>query len=521
MIKKIFIAIFLASAIGCGGGYQVNEEPSTPQAAASSTPDRPTLESKIAALLTAVAASKNDAAVKTILKSQLEKASAKLQEESLDDGELESIASTLDTIEAQNAIAQNSITATSATTGSSSTASTSSSSSTTASSSMLNLTQLSTDSGTPLTSKSNATTFTQLGLFTSDYVSSTAGSGLIFGKGATTGDTYSTIDAVKSTGGADLVLQGSGGNVGIGTTSPGSLLDIRGGHLRVGSNTFAKGTLSSGEIAVDNGSTDSPGIHFYTAANTNWGLDNSGGTLRFVTNLDEAGGVARALMDGAGRFTLTYPGASYMRLTDTAANGGSFDLQSTVVGVTSTFYLTNSITPLLAVQSGGNVGIGTTTPGYLLTVNGQPAANGYTLFTNYSDRRLKQNIKALEGGILEKVLALKPSSFYYNKLTGYDDKTRSRKIHGFIAQDLKGVFPEMVAETKIGEKNYLDTNLSFLQVYIVKAIQELKSSFDKLFESQSERIKNLEAENSKLKENDEQMKSALCELHPNLSFCSH
>jgi hypothetical protein len=107
-----------------------------------------------------------------------------------------------------------------------------------------------------------------------------------------------------------------------------------------------------------------------------------------------------------------------------------------------------------------------------LTVNGQPAANGYTAFTNYSDARLKDNTAVMGDGYLSKIMQLKPSSFNYNTLSGYDEATRSRTIYGFIAQELQAVFPEMVGRTEVNGTDYLDTNLSSLPIYMIKAMQE-------------------------------------------------
>ncbi len=122
----------------------------------------------------------------------------------------------------------------------------------------------------------------------------------------------------------------------------------------------------------------------------------------------------------------------------------------------------------------GNVSIGTTTSTYKLTLNGQPGANGYTNWTNYSDQRLKEDIKGLENGIIDRVMKLKPSTFKYNdkyyEITGYSKE--DKKLCGFVAQELQGVFPEMVTERQIGKESYLDTNLTNLQIYLVKAIQE-------------------------------------------------
>jgi len=131
--------------------------------------------------------------------------------------------------------------------------------------------------------------------------------------------------------------------------------------------------------------------------------------------------------------------------------------------------------PTLVVSSGGNVLIGTTTDnGYKLNVNGQPGANGYTLWTNYSDLRLKENVTNLDANnILERINNLRPVTYNYNELSGFDEETRNRRISGFIAQELKEVFPDMVGTIKIKNIEYYDTNLSNLTLYLVKAIQEL------------------------------------------------
>jgi len=192
----------------------------------------------------------------------------------------------------------------------------------------------------------------------------------------------------------------------------------------------------------------------------------------------------------------------------------------------------------LTVSAVGNVGIGTDAPGYRLTVNGQPAANGYTAFTNYSDRRLKENIERVGDGVLEKVVALKPTTFNYNDkyfdITGYDPETKKTKVTGFIAQELKEVFPEMVNEKKISDESFLDTNLSSLQIYLVKAIKEMfarwqSDSHDLHEEIQSlkfREIATIKKENQELKDKVKQkekemaqMQDYLCKKDPSAPFC--
>jgi hypothetical protein len=144
----------------------------------------------------------------------------------------------------------------------------------------------------------------------------------------------------------------------------------------------------------------------------------------------------------------------------------------------------DSSTNAMTIDSSGNVGIGITTPTYKLQVNGQPAANGYTAWTNYSDQRLKENVTSLAttstSSALSKLKLLRPVTFNYNDLTGYDEETRNRRVSGFIAQELREVFPTMVGTTTINGIEYLDTNTSDLSLYLILGIQELDLSLEQL-----------------------------------------
>jgi hypothetical protein len=91
--------------------------------------------------------------------------------------------------------------------------------------------------------------------------------------------------------------------------------------------------------------------------------------------------------------------------------------------------------------------------------------------------------------VLSRIEQLRPVSFNYNELTGFDEAARARTAAGFIAQELETVFPDMVGTTTIKDTEYLDTNLSNLNLYLVKAIQELKV----LVDSQAARIAQLES----------------------------
>lgn len=63
-----------------------------------------------------------------------------------------------------------------------------------------------------------------------------------------------------------------------------------------------------------------------------------------------------------------------------------------------------------------------------------------------SDEKLKTTIEQETG--LQKLMQLKPVSFYYNKTAITDFNMSESLQHGFLAQDMEKVFPEMVVEVK-------------------------------------------------------------------------
>ncbi len=223
-----------------------------------------------------------------------------------------------------------------------------------------------------------------------------------------------------------LVLNAlSGGKVGIGTTTPIQTLDVN-GRINV-----SNGVIQKGGAAI----TSTGDLGLYSLDPNSW--------MRFVTN----GQPMRFFSDGG---------------TGTTSN--------------------------MTIESNGKVGIGTTSPGYILSVNGLPGCNGYTQFWNYSDINLKTNVTDIDSSLI-KILKLHPVKYNYNQdyLNLWNDTimpnnaTELQKIHrGFIAQEVKQIFPEMVGVDSIKGQAYCDLNLSNLQVYLVKAMQEQQMIIDSL-----------------------------------------
>jgi sugar lactone lactonase YvrE len=103
--------------------------------------------------------------------------------------------------------------------------------------------------------------------------------------------------------------------------------------------------------------------------------------------------------------------------------------------------------------------------------NGQFFADG-TLLTSTSDRRLKRDIVRMSNAI-EKIQAL--SGVYY---TRNDDPSHQRRV-GFIAQEVEGVFPDLVF-TDSSQMNYKSIKYESIGVALLEAIKELDIQCDEL-----------------------------------------
>ena len=110
------------------------------------------------------------------------------------------------------------------------------------------------------------------------------------------------------------------------------------------------------------------------------------------------------------------------------------------------------------------VGIGTTTPGYTLDVQGDLNVSGTT--TNVSDKRLKSNVHVIENA-LEKV----------GKLSGYTFTMNNKQNAGVIAQEVLEVLPEVVGGSEETTYSVAYGNMASL---FIEAIKELKHKVETL-----------------------------------------
>ncbi len=116
------------------------------------------------------------------------------------------------------------------------------------------------------------------------------------------------------------------------------------------------------------------------------------------------------------------------------------------------------------------------TPSTLRWYNYQAAAQVMSLnssgnltvvsLTQTSDQRLKDNIASIDQSVMANLLALRPVT--YNMNTGNTDLVRA----GFIAQEVEQIFPDLI-EVGDDENNTLSLNYIGLIPYMVKGIQEM------------------------------------------------
>jgi hypothetical protein len=242
-------------------------------------------------------------------------------------------------------------------------------------------------------------------------------------------------------GGVEAVRFDSSGNVGIGTSSPVSRLNVSipdgGGVTISNTNDSHTGNLNFGDT-----SSNASGRISY---------DHFSNALRFDTS-----GTERARIDTSGNLlvgTTSNIGSGYKVSIQPAASGGG--------GVAFRNVGPDGVPHVFFNSSNGVVGSIQTT-------------NTATSFVTSSDYRLKEDVQPMVGA-LARVFALKPVTYKW-KLDGSGSE-------GFIAHELQAVVPDCVTGEKDavdadGNPVYQGIDTSFLVATIVAAIQEQQAMID-------------------------------------------
>jgi hypothetical protein len=125
--------------------------------------------------------------------------------------------------------------------------------------------------------------------------------------------------------------------------------------------------------------------------------------------------------------------------------------------------------------------------GGAVNINGSLIVNGITIA---SDKRLKKDIKE-EDNAIAKIMQLKPVSYLYDKsVSKHLNLEYEKTSHGFLADDILNVFPEMIKEFEepiVGKAKEMGTarvfkSVNYIQLISVltKGIQEQQEQIEKL-----------------------------------------
>jgi len=147
----------------------------------------------------------------------------------------------------------------------------------------------------------------------------------------------------------------------------------------------------------------------------------------------------------------------------------------------------------LVIASSGNVGIGTTSPSFLLHVDGSAGKPGGGSWSVASDARLKTNVAELDGA-LAKLLELRGVTYEYRDPAAIHELGGQQT--GFLAQEVERVFPEWVES---GADGYKRLSIRGFEALTVEALRELRSEAAERAARDAARIASLEAQMAELK----------------------
>jgi hypothetical protein len=282
--------------------------------------------------------------------------------------------------------------------------------------------------------------------------------------------TIPSLPLTFGTGNQERARIDSSGNLGLGVT-PSANAGQKTLSIANQTGTFAALTMGSnftqaGYIGYNMGNTGTNNTWRYIGADSGSALWFNGNEFRFM---QFASGSAGATTSGTQAMTLDASGN--LLVGTTSAGGGKVYVvggasQSAILGTTSTLnyagiqgaHTVNASNAYVAYFANS----GSTTGLYI---------SNTAAWQSTSDERLKTDIQDLDSK--QRLMQLRPRDYLWKSQETSDDPTK-RNL-GFIAQEVKDIFPELVGVSPDG---MFSVEYTGLIAPLVKAIQELKAEFD-------------------------------------------
>jgi hypothetical protein len=272
------------------------------------------------------------------------------------------------------------------------------------------------------------------------------------------------------------------------------------------------GTSAYMKVSTGNtGAASTDGFFIGYASDSNAYISNAENTpLRFDTNninrmiITEVGNVGIGTTNPG--YLLDVVGAGGIRVTGTNSNG----FMETLVNTSGT-----TTSDGLQIWAGSNSSAGAVMVYFVrpdATAIGSIAQQSATTvaFNTTSDRRIKENIAESSAGLdlLERIKVRD-----YNYIADPDKQT----LQGFIAQELYELYPQAVTVGGEDPKTHpWQVDYGKLTPLLVRSVQELSGQ-----EQATQRsVEELAAENNRLKQELAQMKAALCSKFSELPLCT-
>jgi|GEM_PF-1113335 len=321
---------------------------------------------------------------------------------------------------------------------------------------------------------------------------------------------------------ANRMCISNGGNVGIGTIQPASALDVN-GQITIDQKNFGgyAGLLVKGNSSVSN----YPNIGFSTQNTSGNDIisaviggsitNNNAGAeaidLGFYTSTSGQSGLAQRMVikdNGNVGIGETAPNAKlHISGSETTTHGMNSGIQLTNTASTNSWFIrtgaTGTATPAggfsigdnssyrFVINSSGNVGVATTAPTAMLSVNGN-ANNTTGSWALFSDERIKTITDDFTDG-LTVIKKIQPVKFRYNDNAPF--KSDEEQI-GIVAQDLEKIAPYMVSQKPYKEFNDLrEVNNQAYVFLLINAVKEQQVQIEaqqKENNGQKQRIDDLE-----------------------------